>query len=45
MAIIYFLCGFLLALFLPNRVDDIAKSIVKYLWTKIIGYISPNNNS
>lgn len=41
MSIIYMAIGFLIALFLPNVVDDIAKKIViaaaKKLWSWITG--------
>ena len=35
MAFIYVLIGFLIALFLPNKVDDIAKRLVIYAYKKI----------
>ena len=35
MALIYVLIGFLIALFLPNKVDDIAKRLVIYAYKKI----------
>jgi len=35
MALIYVLIGFLIALFLPNKVDDIAKQLVIYAYKKI----------
>jgi len=40
MALIYVLIGFLVALFLPNRVDDVAKAIVVAIWKKIWGWIA-----
>ena len=35
MALVYVLIGFLIALFLPNKVDDIAKQLVIYAYKKI----------
>ena len=39
MALIYVLIGFLIALFLPNKVDDVAKWIVAAAWSKVWGWL------
>jgi len=39
MAIIYVVIGFLIALFLPNKIDDVAKAIVITVWKKLWGWI------
>ena len=39
MALIYALIGFLIALFLPNKVDDIAKWLVIAVYKKIAFWI------
>ena len=40
MALIYVLIGFLIALFLPNKVDDIAKGVVIFVYKKIVSWLS-----
>jgi len=39
MALIYVLIGFLVALFLPNKVDDIAKWLVISVYKKIVFWL------
>lgn len=39
MSIIYIAIGFLIALFLPNKVDDVAKAVVIIAWKKLWGWI------
>ena len=39
MALIYVLIGFLIALFLPNKVDDVAKWLVISVWNKIWSWL------
>jgi len=40
MAIIYMAIGFLIALFLPNKIDDLAKALVKSVWKKLWSWIN-----
>jgi len=39
MVLIYVAIGFLIALFLPNKVDDVAKMIVTAVWKKIWAWL------
>jgi len=40
MALIYVSIGFLIALFLPNKVDDVAKWLVISVYKKVTSWLS-----
>lgn len=44
MALIYVLIGFLIALFLPNKVDDIAKWLVIAAYKKMVFFVKNKVN-